>query len=148
NTRMTRDTRFLAGSVGKSFHAALAVALALEGTIDLDAPISRWLAGEPWFARVPNGRDLTLRLLLQHRSGLADHLYTLEFIARELKLRLFEPDHSLIPPEELIEPALDREPKFRAGHGFAYGDTNYVLAGIAIARATGRSAFDQIDERF
>ncbi len=145
---MTRNTRFLAGSVGKSFHAALAVALAQEGALDLDEPISRWLGDTPWFARVPNARDLTLRLLLQHRSGLSDHIYSLEFIARELKLRLFEPEHSLIPPEELIEPALDRKPKFQAGRGFSYGDTNYVLAGIAIARATKRSPFDQIEERF
>ena len=50
---MTPDTRFLAGSVGKSFHAALAVALAREGVVDLDAPISRWIGREPWFARLP-----------------------------------------------------------------------------------------------
>ncbi|HKA15813.1 MAG TPA: serine hydrolase domain-containing protein [Myxococcota bacterium] len=146
--RMTPDTRFLAGSVGKSFHAALAVALARDGAIDLDAPISRWIGREKWFAHLPNARDLTLRHLLQHRSGLIDHLYTFEFLARELKLRMFEKDGALIPPEQLIEPALDREPKFRAGTGFGYGDTNYVLAGIVIQRATGRSPFDQIEERF
>ena len=146
--RITPDTRFLAGSVGKSFHAALAVALAREGVLDLDAPISRWLGREPWFARLPNARDLTLRHLLQHRSGLIDHLYSLEFIARELKLRMFEEDGALIAPEQLIEPALDRKPKFRAGTHFGYGDTNYVLAGIVIERATGRSPFDQIEERF
>ena len=82
---MTPDTRFLAGSVGKSLHAALAVALAHEGVVDLDAPISRWIGREPWFARLPNARDLTLRLLLQHRSGLIDHVYSIEFVARELE---------------------------------------------------------------
>ena len=39
-------------------------------------------------------------------------------------------------------------PAFPAGEGFAYGDTSYVLAGLAIERATGRSPFDQIEERF
>jgi D-alanyl-D-alanine carboxypeptidase len=146
--RMTPDTRFLAGSVGKSLHAALAVALAAEGALDLDAPISRWVGGEPWFARLPNARDLTLRLLLQHRSGLSDHVFSVEFVIRELHLRLFEHEHELLPAEELIEAALDREPLFPAGRGFAYGDTNYVIAGIAIQRATGRSPFDQIEERF
>jgi len=146
--RVTPDTRFLAGSVGKSLHAALAVALAREGVVDLDAPISRWIGGEPWFARLPNAGDLTLRLLLQHRSGLIDHVFSLEFVVRELKLRMFQPDYALIPPEQLIEGALDREPLFPAGRGFAYGDTNYVLAGIVIQRATGRSPFDQIEERF
>src|SRR5262245_35106000 len=142
-TRMTPDTRFLAGSVGKSFHAALAVALARDGIVDLDAPISGWIGREPWFARLPNGPDLTLRILLQHRSGLIDHVYSLEFIARELSLRWFGEESALIPARELIEPALDRTPKFRAGERFAYSDTNYVLAGIVIERATQRSPFDQ-----
>jgi D-alanyl-D-alanine carboxypeptidase len=106
--RMTPETRFLAGSVGKSLHAALAVALARDGVVDLDAPISRWIGGEPWFTRLPNARDLTLRLLLQHRSGLIDHVFSLEFVVQELKLRMFEPDHALIPPERLIEGAFDR----------------------------------------
>lgn len=145
---MTPDTRFLAGSVGKSFHAALAVALARDGIVDLDAPISRWVGREAWFARLPNARELTLRLLLQHRSGLIDHVYSLEFIARELSLRLFEERGALIPAQELIEPALDRKPKFPAGEGFLYGDTNYVLAGIVIEHATRRSPFDQIEQRF
>jgi len=146
--RMTPDTRFLAGSVGKSLHAALAVALARERVVDLDAPISRWIGGEPWFARLPNARDLTLRLLLQHRSGLIDHVFSVEFVVRELEMRMFEPDHTLLPPEQLIESAFDREPLFPVGKGFAYGDTNYVLAGIVIQCATGRSDFDLIDERF
>ncbi len=146
-TRMTPATRFLAGSVGKSLHAALAVELASEGVVDLDAPISRWLGREPWFARLPNARDLTLRLLLSHQSGLIDHVHSFAFLVRELKLRMFENDE-LIPTEELIGIALDREPKFRAGAGFAYGDTNYLIAGLVIQRATGRSPFDQIEDRF
>src|SRR6185503_1188030 len=87
-------------------------------------------------------------LLLQHRSGLIDHVFSVEFVIRELKMRMFERDHALIPPEELIEGAFDRKPLFAAGRGFAYGDTNYVLAGIVIERATRRSPFDQIEERF
>jgi D-alanyl-D-alanine carboxypeptidase len=148
DARMTPDTRFLAGSVGKSLHAALAVALARDGVIDLDAPISRWIGDEPWFARLPNGRDLTLRRLLQHQSGMIDHLYSVEFLARELGLRMSGQREDVIPPEQLIEIALDRRPKFRAGEGFKYSDTNYVLAGYVIERATRRSPFVQIEERF
>jgi D-alanyl-D-alanine carboxypeptidase len=146
--RMTPDTRFLAGSIGKSLHAALAVALAREGIVDLDAPISRWIGDEPWFARLPNAPDLTLRLLLQHRSGLIDHVYSVQFLARELELRMFDRAGSAIPPEQLIAIALDRKPRFRAGQKFDYSDTNYVLSGFVIERATGRSPFVQIEERF
>ena len=146
--RMTKDTRFLAGSIGKTLHAALAVALAGEGVVDLDAPISRWIGDEPWFERLPNGKDLTLRLLLQHRTGLIDHIHSVAFLARELRLRIGRMGGAVIPPEELVGMALDRKPLFRAGRGFEYSDTNYVLEGLVIQRATGRSPFDQIEERF
>jgi len=62
---MTPETRFLAGSIGKSLHGALAVALARQRVVDLDAPIARWIGDEPWFARLPNARELTLRQLLR-----------------------------------------------------------------------------------
>src|SRR5262249_53452556 len=143
DARMTPETRFLAGSVGKSLHAALAVALARDGILDLDAPISRWIGDEPWVARLPNAHQPTLRRLLQHQSGLIDHLYSVEFLARELDLRMTGNRDAVIPPEQLIEIALDRKPRFRAGQKFEYGDTNYVLAGFVIERATGRSPFAQ-----
>lgn len=145
---MQASTRFLAGSLGKSFHAALALSLHLDGTLDLDAPIARWLGDEPWFDRLPNARDLTLRILLQHQSGLIDHLWTPEFFLKQLKTRITEDADTVLPPLELISIAFDREPRFPAGKGFAYGDTNYLLAGIAIERATGRDPFELIEERF
>lgn len=145
---MTPDCRFMAGSLGKSFFAALAVELDAERTAPLDAPISRWLDGEPWWDRLPNGPDLTLRLLLQHRSGLVDHISSFEFVTKSLAKRITEGDRATLSPEELVEIALDRDPLFPAGEGFEYGDTNYVLAGLAMERATGRSAFDEVEERF
>ena len=51
------------------------LALQREGRLDLDAKISTWLGGEPWFARLPNHEDLTLRMLLTHSSGIGDHLH-------------------------------------------------------------------------
>ena len=144
---MTPETRFIAGSVGKSLHAAHALLLHREGIVDLDAPVSRWLGDEPWFGRLPNAEALTLRALLQHTSGIADHLKTPGFWIRSLVERLFEQEEALFSPEELIEPVLDREPGFPVGEGFAYGDTNYVLAGLVVERATGASAFDGIEER-
>lgn len=144
---MTPATRFIAGSVGKSFHAALALLLHREGTLDLDAPIARWIGDEPWFRRLPNADELTLRHLLQHQSGLIDHIWSPEFFLLQLKTRLTADPDRVLAPEELLDIALDREPRFPAGEGFAYGDTNYVLAGLAIERATGRGAFEQIEER-
>lgn len=59
----------LAASIGKTFVGAAALAMAAEGEVDLDAPVSRWLQGREWFDRFPEGYRITLRQLLTHRSG-------------------------------------------------------------------------------
>lgn len=45
--------RFLAGSVGKTFVAAVLLQLAEEGKVRLDDRLAAWLGAEPWFARLP-----------------------------------------------------------------------------------------------
>ena len=71
---MPLEARMLAGSVGKMFVAGVVLDLVGRGDLDLDAPISDWLGDEPWFSHLPNGPDLTLRLLMNHVSGVPDHL--------------------------------------------------------------------------
>ena len=60
----------LAGSTGKTFFAAVAVQMIEAGQLDLKAPISKYLGSRPWFSRLPNARDITVRHLMTHTSGL------------------------------------------------------------------------------
>src|SRR5688572_32433915 len=62
-TPMKPNDRMLAGSVGKTFAAATALQLIKEGKIGLDDKIERYLGREPWFSRLPNARDITVRHL-------------------------------------------------------------------------------------
>ncbi|MBC2709949.1 MAG: beta-lactamase family protein [Desulfosarcina sp.] len=43
---------------------------------------------------------------------------------------------------------LDLLPLFEVGKGWAYTDTGYILIGLVIEKATGRSYYDEIKERF
>jgi D-alanyl-D-alanine carboxypeptidase len=70
--------RMLAGSVGKTFAAATALQLIKEGKIKLDDKIEKYLGGEPWFARLPNAKEITVRQLMNHTSGLVRY----EFIEK------------------------------------------------------------------
>lgn len=140
----TVETRMLSGSTGKTFVAALALALQQEGKVDLDDPIARWLGEEPWFARLPNGPAITVRMLLNHSSGLADHVYSEAFGAALLHLR---PDQQFAPAD-LIAFILDSPPLFVAGQGYSYSDTNYILAGLILERAGGAPYYQQIQHRF
>ncbi len=142
----TVQTRMLSASIGKTFVAATAVALAQEGSVDLDIPVSRWLGDRSWFDRLPNHDSITMRHLLTHGSGLPDHVHTDRFAA-EVARRWPEKDNPF-PPEALIEFILDTPPLFEAGKGWAYTDTGYILAGLVIESVIGRSYYSEIEERF
>lgn len=140
---MTGDGRLLAGSTGKTFFAALALQLVREGRLDLDAKVAAFLGREPWWSRVPNAADATVRMLMMHRSGVMRYETTPAF----LKALTERPDHLFTPTEEIAF-VLDRKPRFAAGEGFDYSDTNYVLLGMVLERITGRPCFDEISRRF
>jgi len=143
---MRPDTRMLAASIGKSFVGALCAALAAEEQVSLDAPVGRWLGERPWFAHVPNHQSISLRHLLTHSAGLPDHVHTTSF-ARALSTR-WSSNRQPFAPEELVAFILDEPPLFPAGQGWAYSDTGYVVAGMAVEAATGWPLFAQIKERF
>lgn len=140
---MPPDARMLAGSVGKTFFAALALNLVAEGRLDLDAPVSRYLGDEPWFPRLPNANDITVRQLMQHTSGLVRYEFQ----------PAFEHDLTAQPlkawrPEEQLAYILDTKAPFAAGQGWEYSDTNYIVLAMIIEKVTGRTAYQEIDRRF
>jgi len=146
DTPMTLETRMLAASIGKTFVAATAVALAEEGVLDFDAPIGRWLGDRAWFDRLPNHERITLRHLLTHRSGLSDHVHT-EAFAAAVSRRWTDPGNPF-PPDSLVQFIAGQPAVFPPGEGWAYSDTGYILVGLILEAATGRSYYDLVEERF
>ena len=61
------ETIFESGSVAKQFTAAATVLLALDGKLDLDDPVQRYIPELPTY-----DRPLTIRHLLTHTSGLRE----------------------------------------------------------------------------
>lgn len=145
-TLMTVRSRMLSASIGKTFVGATALALAREGVLELDAPVSRWLGDRQWFTRLPNHAAMTLRHLLNHSSGLPDHVH-LESFATEVSHRWRETNNPF-SPDVLIGFVLDMPPLFEAGEAWSYSDTGYVLLGLVIEAATGRTYYEEIQDRF
>jgi D-alanyl-D-alanine carboxypeptidase len=141
------DAKFLSGSIGKSFVAALVLDLTNDGYLSLDDRIEKWLGAAPWFDRLPNAHDITVRMLLNHSSGIPDHLFTTRFLRAILQKRYFGDPLSPFTPAQLIALVLGQEPLFPAGTGFHYTDTGYILLGLIIESATGRSYYDLLRER-
>ncbi len=139
---MQPGDRMLVGSTGKTFVAAVALQLVSEGKLDLDALVSDYLGDEPWYNRLPNGESVTVRMLMTHTSGIIRY----EFNEAFLTDLLADPDR-VWKPEELVAYLFDTEAPFAAGEGWTYSDTNYILLGMIIERLTGRTLYEEIDER-
>jgi D-alanyl-D-alanine carboxypeptidase len=65
------DMRHRVGSISKSFTAAAVLQQVESGHVGLDMPISHYL---PQFVPGERGRTITVRMLMNHTSGLADYL--------------------------------------------------------------------------
>lgn len=132
----------LQGSVGKTYAAALALQLVGEGRIGLDDKIEKYLGGEKWFPRLPNARDITVRMLMNHTSGLVRYEFKEQF-TKDLTAN----PSKVWKPEELVAYVLDTAPPFAAGKGWEYSDTNYIVLGMIIERVTKSTYYREVNRR-
>ncbi|MCK6447429.1 MAG: beta-lactamase family protein [Planctomycetes bacterium] len=140
---LTPRDRMFTGSAGKTFFAALALELVAAEKLELDAPISRWLGTEPWIARLPNAKSITVRMLMNHTSGLVryelDERFTADLAAN--------PDR-VWSIEERLKYLFDTTAPFEAGKGWDYSDTNYIVLGALLEKLCERSLYDEVRARF
>ena len=124
---VTPDTTFVVGSITKTFVATALMRLQEADVLSIEDRLSTWLPD------YPNAENITLIQLMSHTSGLFDY-----FAHPEYNLRVFnEPDHHWTPQEILDQFVLD--PHFAPGERYKYSNTNFVLLGLVIEAATGKS---------
>lgn len=132
---MTTDLNFYIGSVTKSLTATIILQLVDEGLLELDEPLENVLPGI-----VVNASNITIRHLLEMRSGLGNYSYNetfLELLAAE-PLRVWT-------PEELI--AYSNEQVAEPDTVFTYNNANYILLGMIIEEITGNSFAENVSTR-
>lgn len=142
SVRMPLDARMLGGSTGKSIFAATALVLAARRVVELDAPLAQYLGHTPWFSRLPNAQQLTLRHLLSHAGGVGDHMGHPNILEHLTAMRKLKGPNAYLRPVEAIEYVLDAPPMFPPGESFFYTDTGYIIAGLALEAATGQSLYE------
>ncbi len=119
-------TRFRIGSVTKSFTALLTLILAEEGYFNLDDRLSQWF---PNFG--PKSDEISLRLLLNMRSGLPDY-------EEEITQLMIKEPYRQWHPIEILELVKDKPFAFEPNEGWTYCNTGYIVLGIIAEQATGR----------
>ncbi|MEU2670294.1 serine hydrolase domain-containing protein [Streptomyces sp. NPDC007164] len=140
HTPVHRDSRFRIGSMTKMFTATAMLQLVGEHRVRLDAPVERYLPGVVR-GHGNDGRQITVRQLLQHTSGLPDfldHLKPQEVVANPLVRH---------DPRDLVALALKHPRVFEPGTGWDYSNTNYLLAGLIIEKVTGNTYAEEVRER-
>ena len=115
------DDLFEVGSITKNFTAVTMLLLQEEGKIDLDQTI------DMWFPDFEKGDIITVRMLLNHTSGIKEMTEVLE-------------------PEEIVGNVNGRF-NFEPGTSWTYINANYVLAGLIMSKAAGKPAHEVIREK-
>lgn len=119
-TPVSPQTVFRIGSVTKQFTGAAVAALAQNGKLSLDDTLWRF------FPLFPRARQITLRQMLTHTSGLGN--YTDSEIDFRRKGRLDRDETDLLA--DMASGA--RLMKFEPGSSWAYSNTAYILLGLII----------------
>ncbi len=143
---MTNATRLMGGSTGKTFCAATLMSLAEDGLLDLDAPIAPVFADESWFARLPNAKALTLRMLLMHGGGFPQFLDVGAFMRSYMWDAMTGQDIAY-SPRKMLSFICDAAPLNAPGVAHAYSDLHYHLAGITAEKITAQPYYDLLAER-
>ncbi|WP_217170552.1 serine hydrolase [Streptomyces sp. AC512_CC834] len=139
------DSLFRIGSMTKPFVATVVLQLVGQRLVDLDAPVERYLPGVVR-GHGNDGRVITVRMLLQHTSGLPDYLDHLS------PQDILEDPLAHHDTRDLVNLALAHPPTFekpgaQPGSEWHYSNTNYLLAGMLIEKVTGHSYGDEIERR-
>ena len=129
---VTPETRFPIASMTKSFTAALVLDLVDDGTLGLDQTLADLLPD----VDVPYAGEVTLRHLLQNRSGIPHYIDIPGWFDNDVK-RAFTDESFMDTLEQL-------ELKFTPGSDYLYSNVNYYLLALIIDRHAGMSYEDYL----
>jgi D-alanyl-D-alanine carboxypeptidase len=124
---------FKIASITKLYVAVAAAKLVGDDSLSLDKTLAEYFPELK--DKIDYSDKITLRLMLQHRSGIPDFVY--------------HPDYWTKPPEnsiEMLEYAIDMPTEFEPGEDYGYSNTNYLLISDLIDKVLGYNHQQYIKE--
>jgi D-alanyl-D-alanine carboxypeptidase len=121
-TPATAAMRYKIGSVSKQFTATAILMLAEQGKLTLDDPVARFLPD------LTRAKDITIRQLLSHTSGYQDYWpqdYVPPFMLTE------------VTAKDILDRWARKPLDFEPGTQWQYSNTNFVIAGLIVEKASG-----------
>lgn len=130
------DALFEIGSITKSFIAAILLQLEGEGKLSLDDSLGEWLP------QYPTWKKVSLRRLLNMTSGIPSYTFNEAWVKQILANP--KPYWS---PAHLLDYANPEKDLPSGEVKFEYSNTNYILAGMVIEKATGQTVNEALTSR-
>ncbi|HAB28363.1 MAG TPA: serine hydrolase [Xanthomarina gelatinilytica] len=129
----TINTLFDIGSMNKTFTSIVVKQLVAEGKLNLDDKLTQYIPG----FKDPNANKITINHLLNHESGFADY-HTRNYFDLPLNERKLN---------AIVERAKSYDLNFEPGTEQDYSNLGYVILGAVIEKVSGKSYFDNVNER-
>ncbi|MBI3206698.1 MAG: beta-lactamase family protein [Myxococcales bacterium] len=129
DSKLTGDELFRIGSVTKTYVSAVVLRLVGAGKLSLEDKLDQWVTG------VPNGSAITVRMLLNHTSGIFNYTDDTSFLSDLSKAWT---------PDELVKLAVAHGAVNPPGTKWDYSNTNYVCLGIIAEKVGGAPIAQQI----
>lgn len=134
---VTANTPFHIASVSKTFTAMATLRLWEQGKLNIDDEVSKYLPGF-------NYVGVTVRTLLNHRSGLPNYLHFLEKMGWDKS--------KFISNEELLQFLIARKAEmvdtWSPNIKFSYCNTNYALLALIIEKVSGKKYGQYLQQQF
>lgn len=118
-----KDNAVQLASISKTFTGAAILYLYQNKYLDIDKPVREYIAQFPY-------PEITLRMLLSHRSGLPDYTHWVPQFHRNTRVVLYNDD--VLKLMAAHKPRLE----FRAGTRFKYSNTNYLILASIVEKVT------------
>lgn len=134
-------TNFRLASVTKQFTAMAIMLLVHDGKLRYDETLTELFPDFP-----PYGKTITIRHLLAHTSGLPDYEDLLD-AAEKVSGPTWTPEKQIQDNEVLRLLKRGKAGKFAAGTSWAYSNSGYVMLGLIIAKVSGESYGEFLDQR-
>jgi len=131
-TRATPGMRYGIGSISKQFTAAAVLLLQQEGKLSLDDKVEKWVPG------LTRGNDVTLREVLSHTSGYQD-FWPQDYVPPEMTRP--------VSAETILTKWARRPLDFEPGTRWQYSNTNFLIAALAVEKASGMPFFQFVKTR-
>lgn len=134
-TSLTAHSSFHLASVSKTFTAMAVLKLVEMGKLTLNDDVKKFFPGFPY-------DNVTVKLLLNHRSGLPNYIYFMQKLGWDASKHCCNKDVL----EYLItyKPAITSKPDTH----FTYCNTNYALLGLIIENVSGKSYAEFLQQNF